>query len=269
MSFMQRAVTARAATLAVGLTLLVYLLFLWLFFQLAAGWAKARLPLTQVPMAMQLPKYMPVRSSVNNELHAEVDQVLDVAVPVNQWVMGNFPRELSLEADLNTVVNLKTVINYQATVPVAATFELMVPLNNPLWPIEVPVKLPMQFAVPVSFQVPIDHQLPVNMTLPVLARIPEPVPVKLQALLHSQVPLKATLRAAVVSEAVAQLVVPTAPVKLFLERADLDVAIADVSLVRRSLGYPVMTPSNTGLAEAGKEALIYVYDAAKKPPALR
>lgn len=269
MSVLHRPVTARVATLAVGMTLVVYLLFLWLFFTVAQDWAKARLPLLQVPMAMQLPKYMPVRSTVNNVLHADVDQILEVTVPVNQWVMGNFPREISLEVDLDTVVTLQTVINYQAMVPVSATFELMVPLNNPLWPIEVPAKLPLTFAVPVNFQVPIQHELPVNMTLPVLARIPEPVPVKLQTTLDSKVPVKAALQANVASEAVAQLMVPTAPVQLFLDKADLQLAISDVSLVRRSLGYPVTTRSNAGLAEVGTEALIYVYDAAKKPPKLR
>lgn len=267
MSYLERSVSARAATLAVGLTLVAYLLILWLMYSLAQDWVKARLPMTKVPMAIQLPKYMPVRSSVRNELHAQLEHTLDVTVPVNQWVSSRFPREISLEADLDTVVDLKALINYQAKVPVDTVFEMMVPVSNPLLPLEFAVKLPLKFEVPVNFQVPVDHPLPVSMTLPVVARIPDPVPVLLQAELQSSVPLKTALRADVVSEAEAHLMFPTSPVELALASADLELAIGDISLVRRSLEYPAVSDERP--STAGAEALIYVYDAAKKPPVMR
>ena len=265
MSLLDRPVGLKTAFVAVGLTLLLYLLVLLLVYTLAASKITASFPLRDTAMAIQLPKFMPVTSSVHNELRAELNQTLDVTVPVDQWVSARFPKRISLDATLDTVVNLETTIRYQDEIAVTAIFDMVVPVSNPIMPIELPVLLPLTFRVPVDLTVPVNHPLPVAMRLPVIASVPDPVPVHLQASLRSQVPIDTSLDASVITQAEAHLMFPTAPVDLSLAQADLSLGIGDLSLVRRSLDYPrqVAVGSNVKMPA---ETLIYIYDAAKRPP---
>jgi hypothetical protein len=89
--------------------------------------------------------------------------------------------------------------------------------------------------------------------------------VHLQASLQSQVPIDASLDATVLTQAEAHLMFPTAPVDLSLAQADLLMGIRDLSLVRRSLDYPRQVATG-GSVKMPSEALIYIYDAAKRPP---
>ncbi|MDX1695768.1 MAG: hypothetical protein R3208_18525 [Ketobacteraceae bacterium] len=265
MSLLDRTITFKTAIGAVATTVVIYLCILLLFYGFVSDRLLAQFTLDEVPIAIQLPKFMPVTSVVHNELRAELDDVLDVTVPVDQWINARFPRRFPVEVSLNTMVQLKTSVRYTAVIPVSAMFELRVPIQNPVAPVTVPVRLPLSFEVPVDFTIPVDHQLPVNLTTGVIAAVPDPVPVHLRAALRSRVPLDTQLDARVLTKAEAHLMFPTTPVDLSLTHTDLGLNLGDISLVRRSLGYPaaVTNQQKTGMTP---KALIYVYDAAKQPP---
>ncbi|MCG8669512.1 MAG: hypothetical protein MI867_08870 [Pseudomonadales bacterium] len=258
-------ITRTHAWLCLSATLILWLALLGLGYHWAQQQLQASFALQNAPLAIQLPKYMPVNSSVNNQLVAELDHTLDVAVPINQWVSARLPKEIPVAIDLNTQVALDTVIKYQSMVPVKAVFEMDATIDHPLMPFNVPIKLPLDFEVPVDLAIPVNTMIPVHLQTDVIAKINEPVPAKLETTLISQVPIKTSLDTKVVSNAQAKLMFPTAPIQLELEQADLQIAIDDISLVRSSLGFPATQKS----MPINPKDLVFVYDASKKPPTWR
>lgn len=265
---MQRTVTRKQAFFALVLTLSVWLLLLVTAFSLAQRHLQAGFTMQNVPLAIQLPKYMPVKSAVHNRLTAQLDDTLEINVPIEQWVDARFPRAIPVRAKLSTAVELNTQVKYQAQLPVDALFELVVPVKSPIVPaisLDVPVKIPLKFQVPVDLTIPVKETIPVDLDTLVVAEINDPVPALLKTDLYSQVPVRARLNAKVLTQAEALLMFPTAPIDLQLANTDLRIAIGDLSLVRKSLNYPVVTKA----AKINPKDLVYVYDAAKKPPVWR
>lgn len=261
---LQSPVTLRFAFIALAMTLLIWLALLWLGVVLAQRYVQAHLPMQQVPLAIQLPKYMPVKSTVENQLTAHLNDTLGVAVDLDQMIEATLPRRFPVNINLQTQVNLVTEIHYQTRIPVSAGFELMVPVNTPVMSMRVPATLPLTFDVPVDIRIPVSETIPVNLATQVIAQITEPVPAHLKTTLISQVPINESIKANVLAEAEARLMFPTAPVALELAEADLVLRMADISLLRSALHYP---KNKVRKVEAGD--LIYVYDAANKPPMLR
>lgn len=258
---LNKTVTLKQAIVAVCCTLLLWLgsllgLYLWA----SENW-KITLPIENAPFSIQLPKYMPVKSSVNNQLNALMNHTLDVTVPVDQWIDSKLPDIIHLDIQLNTEIRLKTIIRYQDSVEVSADFELMVPITDAFITVYLPVKLPMKFKVPVDLSIPIDTMIPVALSTPVTGTVPEPVPVKLSALLHSQVPIHAELNTKVLTMAEAQLIFPTHPIDLQIARAALALSVGDISLVQSRF-------AQRNVAAVGDSTGTFnsVYDAHKKPP---
>lgn len=243
---------------------------IWLLLLLSAGlWSLSNLnstiPLQQAPLAIQLPKFMPVSSTVSNQLVAHLDHSLSVQVPVNQAIEAYLPHSIPTDINLSTRIDLKTTINYQAMVPIESVFEMDAPIDHPLVPFNIPIKLPMAFEVPVNLEIPVHQTIPLNLQTTVIAKVAKPVPAELITTLKSEVPIKATINTKVVSNAEAHLMLPTAPIQLNLTRADLTIAMKDISLVRSELNYP----EQKALRPIDQRDLIYVYDANKKPPSWR
>lgn len=258
---LNKIVSLRQAIVAVICTLMLWLglllgLYLW-----ACEYWKVTLPISDAPFSIQLPKYMPVKSSVNNQLTALMDHTLDVTVPVDQWVYSKLPDKIDLDIQLTTEIRLKTVIRYQDSVEVSADFELMVPINDALVTVYLPVKLPMKFHVPVDLSIPIDAVIPVALNTQVTGTVPDAVPVRFNAVLHSQVPIKAELNTKVLTLAEAQLIFPTHPIDLQIAKAELALSVSDISLVKTRFAQRNVT------ADIGSSGTFNsVYDAHKKPP---
>ena len=261
-SFSNKPVTLAQAVAAIACTMMFWLggltgLFLW-----AQNEIQASFPLKKTPLAIQIPKFMPVVASVNNQLNAQLKHTLDVAVPIDKQISARLPKDIPLDINLQTMVQLNTDIDLATTVAVDTVFELNAPIDNPLAPFHLPIKLPLKFNVPVDLTIPINDTIPLNLNTSVIAKVHDPVPAQFQATLYSQVPIDTTLNASVISKAEAHLMIPTTPIELELTEANLRLAMDDISLITSPLNRPAKGKS---IAVDSKD-LIYVYDAKKKPP---
>lgn len=260
MSTLNSVVSFRSAMVAISITVGLWLLTLAGIYYLSFKFFEVTITAKNTPMAIQLPKFLPVTSSVNNQLNAKLDHLLPVSVPVDQIINAQLPESIPVDIELETEVQLNTKVNYQAEVPIRAEFNMDVPM--PLISVPIPVKLPLAFEVPVNMTVPISETIPVRLKTQVTAQLKETIPAKFKTIFKTKVPINSDISGKVITEAEANLMLPTAPIAMELHHSDMTMAVSDISLVRTSLNYPAPQPP----MQVDPKDIVFVYDASKKPP---
>jgi len=189
------------------------------------------LPVRNAPFTIQLPKYMPVKTTIDNTLAVDFNHVLNVTIPINQQILASLNEDITLDAALNTNVRLKTTIPFRASVPINTQFELLLPINDGAIPIHIPIKLPLAFNLPVDLEVPVNVLVPVNIKTHVSGNIDEVIAAELKTTLSSTVRLATELTTKVLTTLDARMTFPTTPTRLMVDNANLNLLIDDIELL--------------------------------------
>lgn len=215
--------------LVLGLTVL-----LWLMFMAAgAGWVmrhgQISTPLNDQPLTMALPRGLNARAEIASPVRAELNIRPLVQLPFDQQVKVSVSQVLNARAQVRSMLPIQTSVHFKGDIAVATQVAMEVPIVA--WLPRFTVMLPVSAVVPVDLIVPVNVQVPLVLDMPLQGRLATLLDLPVRTQVSMRLPVSGTVQGRIVNQADFTLLDAPEALALGIRRADITLPLSGVNWV--------------------------------------
>lgn len=203
----------------------------WLFFNLWFG-----LTISDQPMAVTLPKSLPVSAEVTNVLDIQMQGDIHAKVPFDKEIIVPFRGNYDIDIDLDALVPVQFNVTYKGVIPVdtmadieartTLDFKTLKQYRN----LKIKAKLPLKFDLPVTLNVPVKDTLHFHYKGPIKAVLNQNLKTRVNTVLNTTLPVNQVVSAPVTRKFGLNLHLPQTPVRAIINQSDLKINLDTLKL---------------------------------------
>ena len=194
----------------------------------------ARLILSEQPATVRIFDPIKLDAEVLNNLDISLNETITTQVPISKTVSIPVDETLQLDAAIKTKVPVNIDVKVNDTIPIDQVLDVDAVVTARVLGevIDIPIrgKVPVKANVPLSLVIPVKQSIPVEIRAPVKAKLKQKLNVPLDTVIDASIPIRSDMSVPVRSTLDAMATLPSTPLPIVIEYADLKLPLRTLRL---------------------------------------